>query len=768
MEIINKKWSKLILLFFLAFLPLSSSIYAASIERDVTTSVTVPAHTTDYSLSVESVTTGPSFSPDQTIEYKITYETLFSYPSNITLTAGWSQGTIDGNSTPSVDILNYVVGSAGNAYGSSSPVVDTQNRQITWTINSLPGSSAQTVNFKVKTNSNYTGDKKVNFTISSSLTGIGGTSIDASDNTNYFVYSAPAATPTPAPSTTTPTPTTSPSTTTSNLTIDSIDLRSISSTKAAIIINTTPASTISLSYGKSADNLNRTITSLSLSTQTLINLDTLDPDTGYYFVASAKDSSGNKVSSDIFTFKTALASVAPQVVSESFIAASAQTIISKPSGDNSQSQIVLPVNTPFEFSLRILSKSEIKKATAVVRNKNVLGFSTVYAEANTETVDLVQTQSGIFTGRLKSNPSPGSYEIYARISDINGNITEARVSELIVVPRLRVFSKETGDPIEGARVLVYIKDPKTGNYSVLPPTAIAGLNPLFTNTQGEADLVLPQSDYKILVSEIGFKDQEDKFTVGPHDTDGYPQVYLEKQNIGVLQVIRHVSTTTQDIFITNTAAYLNSLTGSLRFFNLVSALILLTLIILSFLAFISKTSIPLFSLPSYFSFYVQKWFGKTKSLGYIEGFVHTNENTPLPNAHVYLLDLTNEEIIQRTETNSKGHFFFKKKLEKAGILVMGKGYKTSGIYQYKSEGLAPVIKVENIETKQTKIVIGELSDIFSKLLGFSFEVLIVLSLFLEFLFLNTLGITRTLPFLTASVLNIFLWISFLRVRHHTI
>jgi len=183
---------------------IDSTTYALSIVTDnqIKITATVPSQVSSLPISIESVTTGSQFSQNTTLDYKITYGSLASSAIPLTIQAQWSQGTIEGSPTPSVDIVDYVIGSASDAYGGATAIVDTVNNTITWTIPSFPGNTVdQTVTFSLKTNTSYTGASSVSFDVSARA--ISGSTVTPDQTvTQTYLYSAPAAsasTPTPTP-----------------------------------------------------------------------------------------------------------------------------------------------------------------------------------------------------------------------------------------------------------------------------------------------------------------------------------------------------------------------------------------------------------------------------------------------------------------------------------------------------------------------------------------------------------------------------------------
>ena len=473
---------------------IDSSEYALSIltNNQIGISASIAPQVFDLPITIESLTPGTEFPQNSTISYKITYgsNTIGAMP--LTIQAQWSQGTIEGSPSPSVDILNYVVGSATNAYGSTAPVIDTVNRTITWTISSFPGTTTgQTVTFSLKTNDAYTGADLVDFTVSARA--IASSTITPDQNVDQkYLYSAPATTPTPTP---TPTPeTTSPASATltptpspapSPLSFTEISVRSISSSDAKILVSTNKDALLILHFGTSINSLSKTLKTTSLQSQNLIDLLGLTPDTDYFFKITATDSSGNSISSDIFTFKTAVVSNAPNIVMESLVATSYNSILINNSIlralNFDKNIIVIPQSSIFEVQFALNKNSPVKNIQAVVRNKNVLGFSTIEkADASSNFTNLVEIQPGVYSGKLMSQNKPGLYEIYVKIADFNGNITEEKIAELKVTSKFQVFRKGSDNkPVENVRALIYIYNARSKTYELISPQVLPIQNPAY-------------------------------------------------------------------------------------------------------------------------------------------------------------------------------------------------------------------------------------------------------------------------------------------------
>ena len=105
----------------------------------IVVTATAPANPQDFQARLELISSGNgSFTQGTELTYRIVYGSYLNTSTGITVQAEWDLGIIQGSTIPTEDILDYVVGSASNAYNNTTPVVDTVNRTISWTINSIP------------------------------------------------------------------------------------------------------------------------------------------------------------------------------------------------------------------------------------------------------------------------------------------------------------------------------------------------------------------------------------------------------------------------------------------------------------------------------------------------------------------------------------------------------------------------------------------------------------------------------------------------------
>jgi hypothetical protein len=770
---------------------IDQTTYAVSIldSNQIGISATVPPAIADLPIAIESTTIGNNFPQNTTLNYKITYGLLATVPFPVTIQAQWSQGTIAGSPYPSVDILDYVVGSASNAYGSTPAVVDTVNRTITWTINSFPGNTTnQTVTFSLRTNSSYTGSEAVSFTTSARSISDSTITPDQTLTQNYLYGASLEPTPTPTSSpTNTPTPGTSTTTTMATVTptptptpaafaFSAIDIYSLTQSQAQIKVTTNENATTTLAYGTSASNLDQSVVSLTPLQETVLTLPNLSPDTTYYFKVTATDSYGNIVRSDIFTFQTAVVSQVVQVDQQSLIVTSNNNFLVNPqaqkvTGQLQKNAIVIPYSTNFEIQFSLAKQIPVKSIQAIVQNRNVLGentFSIPITEASSNYVDLVETQPGIYTGRLKSLPNPGFYEIIVRIVDYNGNISEQRISDLTVTTHFMVYNKSNKQGVEIAKVLLYLYNPQTKIYDLISPQILPIPNPAYSLDDGTIEIVLPPARYKAEVSAIGYQPQTIEFTITPQSIY-YPAVYLQPVPFSIVNSLQYIAKDFTDAISLN-QQYLNELSSSNRLFILLESLTLLAFVLLTFFSFSMRTHVPFFYLPYFFIHKLRQFSLKNNSL-LIGKVVDTVTQSPISKVSVYLTDAKQNKLLAQLKTNKLGEFYYRNSnFEHLKIAVMKKGFLPTPAIDLSREHLwekSLVLTIVRDESYSQSIIEFAIL-IFENVSGAFLEFLLVFSVILELYFIPPLGILRVLPFLILSISNVTLLIFYFYKPRHLI
>ncbi len=749
---------------------IDSTSYAVSIAASSTINITasVDPKVSDLQIDIESQDSGKRFAQDKTLTYKITYGSYLTSDFPIILEAKWTQGTISGSSSPNVDILDYVTASATNGINSTAPVVDLINRKITWEFTSFPANSLNnTVTFKLKTNSSYTGSKSVAFDVSTRS--ISKTTTTPYDNVSqsYLYNFSTTLTSTPTP-TVIPTPTPKPII---GPVFETVDIKRILQNSASVFASITQKAKMKISYGKIRNNLDKTISFSDFSFNKVFELKDLEENTSYYFKVFATNTSGKTIASDTYILTTSKGEPA-KIEENSIVVTSKNNIIyntvnATDTGSSKKEQfIVIPQNTNYQITFSFKNRNSVKRAKFILKkllssSKRVLGFNTFTneAEAATNNVSLLETKPGVYTATVRSHVEPGVYELIVSFIDENGNLSEENLGLLRVTNPFTVL-KQNKEPIDGARVFLYLYNLSSKVYIPLSSGDLNLQNPNFTDHFGVVNFVLPKGKYKAEISDIDYKQKTVSFAIEDSDQTDYPIVYLEKENINILRIIRYYIRGFNEIFLVNTAAYVDSLRFSIRFFDLVAFAVLSSFVILTLFAFSHRHGIAIRSFVSYFFYLLNH---KQRNKKYITGAVFDQHESPIPLANVYLTDADTEQIIQNTKTNSKGEFFFKKGAGKYLLMVMKKGYQSTPQLPYdEKEDVSFKINMEKKDIKSTFMDI--FSHLFANLFGMTFETLGLLSLIFEIIFIPSFGIVKTLPFLIISIFNLLLWT--LHLRHH--
>lgn len=226
---------------------------------------------------------------------------------------------------------------------------------------------------------------------------------------------------------------------------------------------------------------------------------------------------------------------------DSFVVSSNEIILA--SGNDAQQKnssaiptIVLPSRKLYEFRFSISDVSSVKEIRAFLRNKKVLGLNSIIdaVYAQTELVDLVETSPGVYLGRLHAPLQTGTYELYLRLSDVKGNVIEKKVSEIKVSNPFTVLASVTNETIEGAEATLYFYNSKKKTFEKIQQNSLSLKNPLFTDKNGEIDLVLPHGRYKATIKTLHFKETTTEFSIGESPSDGHPTIYLQSTSFDPL------------------------------------------------------------------------------------------------------------------------------------------------------------------------------------------------------------------------------------------
>lgn len=756
----------------------SSDLAFSIISTDqITYTASVPASPSDFQSSMALTSpSGSAFAQDTTLTYTYTYGSYLTTQTSIVMEASWSLGTVSGSGTPTVDLLDYVVGSATDAYNSTPPVIDTTNRKITWTISPFPANTqGKTVTFKLKTNSSYTGSSTVSFDVSGRVVGPGNISSATSTVTKNYQYDSgtsptstptPTNTPTPGPTSTPgPTATPTPVSTEVSFAFDTVAIQTISSKQASVAITLTKDAVVTLAYGTTLTGLNDTVTSLSPSTSHLVALENLAPNTKYFFRVIVRDAAGKTIRSDLFTFQTANETPLPPLDLDSLIVTSDNTLIAAPrlfkSGDETTKRtIIIPSNFVFDFRIGFEKQVRIKRIQAIIRNSKILGLSTIVqkAEASYESTDLVEISPGSFAGRLHSPIDPGSYFLFLRIEDYNGNIGEVKVGNIQTLKRLRILEKGTNTPIENARVYLSYQKQSSRTYEPISSGNQPIKNPSFSETNGDVLILLPAGGYRAEITAIGYKKHTVNFTIGIHPSETFPIVYLEKKPFNAVSSMQYYAVIATDI-LQATKAYVRVLTASHRFFDLTSLIVLASLVFLTLLSFSHRIHIPLHSLLSHFKHVRDRKKNENSVNGKI---LDADSEKPLSSVDVYLIDAKSGKSLVHTKTNRNGIFDIRNLSNTSyQITALLPNYLPLRMHVDLGEKNDTLI-LSLTQQRSARLSLTNLAWYYKTISSFSFELLLIVSVVAEALLGYSLGWAQVLPFFLLSCGNLLLWLHHLK------
>lgn len=777
----------ILILIALILIPLKIN---AQYDKNLNVSAVVPAQPTDFETSITRINpAGPGpFEENAELTYEVSYGSHLSYPVSFTLKAAWTEGTIQGNLSPTVDVAHYVVGSATNAYNSAQPIIDTINRTITWNIVDFPANTTgETITFKLITTNNYIGTLPVTFEASSQIVGPGTETTPSTVTTTYqfsgiIPTPTPTITPTPAtpsltpgpgptstPNPATPTPS-SPITPTpqKEFSFTEIDVLQKTSTTAQIVAKTNENSLVTLVYGTSPNRLTNSITTTIYDLTHLLDLTELTPSTQYYFRVSARNAQGQNIQSDIFTFTTASQDTTTTLDVGTLIATSEKvTIYESLLAQTVGTTIIVPTSTVFEVRIGVLNDSFLESASLYLAPR-VLGAKSTDTESQlvTQSVELVEVQPGVFFGRLKSNSTAGSYTLMSRVIDTNGNIVIKKVSDVKVIDFMSIHNSSSKQAIDGARVQFFVFNYITNSYTLISPQNIAIRNPQYSNYAGEIQTVLPPGRYKAIIKAAGFEEKTVEFIIGTKPSEVFPKVMMTPQVFGIPMILNSIG-----LIATNLLDQIYPASQTLfdipQLMTVVSFAALFLLIILSFLALSARFSIRTIMLPYFLFYHLVHLFKHNNHAHIVTGvIVDSTSEIGIANCIVYILNKRNK-VLAHGLTNAFGEFYIKVSREASyKIHPTHTDYKNNTETIVAEEEMKNHIKIE-IQPEEKPVVMRSATTLMWYVKHFSesiLEVLILASIILAFYTIERYGLLATLPFALISLCNLFLAIMLVKIK----
>ncbi len=744
-----------------------------------------------FSADLSTSTGQSTFSQNEEISYTITYGSDLSQSTPVTIQAEWSLGTIQGSAVPTVEVVDYLIGSASLGYDGASPVIDTINKTITWDISNLPAyTNNQTVTFKLKTKDSYSGAQPVAFTVVSRILNPTVTT-DSEINQTYQYQPSPSPTPSPTPSatpsvtpTSTPQPTSAPNETqeTTNVSetitqnklstkfIKNLFIQEITDSSSKILIDLFTKAKVEIKYGTSPTDLVFSSTNAVSSYLQSLELTNLQKETRYYFRVNLTSATGEKYTSDIFTLTTANTNslgefklLSAQAVSQNL------PIISNPLLSTQILHKNIPkiiTNTNFEVYFEFSKPETISQVYYYLIPKQVLGKDSTNGnpDFHTHKTLLEKISIGKYAGKITVPNGPGLYEGFIQVNHTSGFISETPTFSIYVTPPIQIISKLSKKPIESARVLLYRFDDQTQVFQQLQDYTFLASNPLYSDTRGNIYFVLPDGKYKMQIDALGFESKESEFIINSQNHQPFEKIELSEQPIALLDWLKY-QTQTFKLFLSELVTIFSNRTNSNRFKSAIELVTLAFFALVTTLALSARTKIRSTKLHQYLHNHLKKLFKNSTSQKHtLHGRVLDKDSeTPISQARIVFIDHTTAVELLEEKTNAKGLFHVHVQLPVKYILSAPEYIIDEGVIELPPEDLEVIEtfylqQKENISQKVKKGVAFTIKNILSVL----FEVFLLLSIGLQFLFIKELSLIAILPFLLLSILNLTIWLFYLQ------
>lgn len=148
------------------------------------------------------------------------------------------------------------------------------------------------------------------------------------------------------------------------------------------------------------------------------------------------------------------------------------------------------------------------------------------------------------------------------------------------------------------------------------------------------------------------------FVIGPGKSEQFPVVYLEPEPFSPIEFIRYQWETCLEAFDTLRQT-METLSKSLRLFELNAYTALLLFIVLSYVALSKRIKIPLQSLKGHLEYRLRGSYFSTSSEKQIAGrVIDSASNEVLPSADVFLINPRNNTILAHVSSRQNGGFVF--------------------------------------------------------------------------------------------------------------
>lgn len=723
----------------------------------INVTATVPATPSDFQANLSLVTPHyGTYAQNTAITYELTYGSYLNNSTGITVEADWTGGG---------GLVDYVVGSATDAYGSSSPIVDIVNKKITWTIAPIPaGMTNQSVTFELKTNNSYTVFSPVNFSVSGRVLGPGTQTANSTVTLTYLNLThqdgsltptcTPASCPTSVPTTTQPA--TTPIISKLPL-INQIEIRSISASQATIFINTNKPTNAKVNYGTSETNLPLSISSETTSQNHTINLSDLKPKTRYFFKVTVTDLESKSATSDLFIIETAEQSQAPKALKNSIVITSLDVQLTNAIPiEGVLPNVIIPTDSTFAFRFVTDSFENIKSIKGILRNDNVLGVNSAYASTDSRELLVTEISPGQYVGKFEGSPSKGNYKLYLNLQDYSGNLSEQEIADIYIVEPLRIINAANNSGIENAKITLYYYNPRTKIYELISPNITSIQNPNKSDFRGVVNAILPEGKYRATVTVLGFDIKTIEFEVKP-GIGGYPNIELQPQPFNISTYTTYSIQNASDA-IDLLVNYIDNFKVSGRFLELVTLGVIILFIALSLFQLSKIFGIPVLLLPLFAIYHFVSLFYKPKHTHFVQGkIIDISLHTPVEGVLLHFA-YSNGKVFAHTRSNSNGDFTVTlKKIVNVKISLSKKGYDTFS-KTISADDLADKLTFAISKSeKPDQFGLSTIAWYFNSITNALFESFLIITIIVELIFAQQFGFLKVLPAIIISIGNFLLW-----------
>ena len=636
----------------------------------------------DLELSTDVITTYVTQNDQITIT--LTYGNRSTASQDLVLETSWEDGLIAGQSDPTVALAEYISNSASLGYANTTPVIDTENNKITWSINDFPAETTdQTVTFKLQITDAYKESKLVYFDVNAQVLNLDGEIPDSLTLT--YLYTPVETTPTTETKrscnavcyqdnqcqtgfckmninrcrnssyedeTSCNPPVTEP---TKTLSLIQVYLTEITPTSTTIQATTSLETSLTVLAGLSPYNLSP-ITTSQPGTLHQLKLEDLKPGTRYYYQLVNLDKS---FVSDIFTFTTA-----SKPIEFVWLPGSSHIASNNFPLWNSLHKfptIFISPNQPLTVT-QVYSPSETIKSVELI-------FSTTSLETKilgTTTTRLSEILEGVYTGIIYTPEDYLDYHLYLQTTDYSGNLYLQEIAKLKVTPPITVIDSQTLEPIIGAQIQLEKYNQRLKLYE-----SLSFEQPLTTNKFGHIHQALPEGTYRLAVNLPGYLQSETDFELRPGSEVLYPMVKLVPKTtlLGrINKIVRHISFNV-GLLLQPANQILHS-SQTLRLLAIVSVSLLG---LSSLFIFSSKTGVDLIHIPIFIWHTFKKvvFPGKTKLI--YSGTVTGADHKPVSGAELVFYDQHMKPIAKHT-TSAKGTFSVESIPEGTEVLITKAGF----------------------------------------------------------------------------------------------